>query len=184
MITPATARILVVDDNRNMRYIVREMLKAAGMPRIAEAESAQSALSIASRFPIDLAIIDWQMAPVDGVELTKMIRNGAAGPNAETKILIMTAHTELARVAAARDAGVHGMLRKPITARLLLSRVSSALSDTRPFVRAGGFYGPDRRHGQTPCYEGPLRRASDASYDDDIVLDDAPLSAWNPRTAA
>lgn len=178
MITLATARVLIVDDNRNMRFIVREVLNAVGVTRVTEAANAREALSITNRFYIDLAIIDWQMAPIDGIALTKMIRNGAAGPNAKARIVMMTAHTEHARVAAARDAGVHGMICKPITAQQLLDRVSKAFMDNRPFVRTDNFFGPDRRRCAQPGYAGPFRRASDVAEDDSFVLDDAPIRAW------
>jgi DNA-binding response OmpR family regulator len=82
-------------------------------------------------------------------------------------ILMLTAHTEASRVAAARDAGVSGFIKKPISARLLFDRVANALTDTRAFVRAADFFGPDRRRGETPGYAGPWRRESDtaAAYD-------------------
>jgi DNA-binding response OmpR family regulator len=78
---------------------------------------------------------------------------------------MLTAHTEASRVAAARDAGVTGFVRKPISARALFDRVSSALTDTRMFIRTDTFFGPDRRHGQAPGYAGPFRRASDRSQE-------------------
>ena len=48
---------------------------------------------------------------------------------------------------AARDAGVSGFIKKPISARLLFDRISNVLTDTRLFVRSVDFFGPDRRRG-------------------------------------
>ncbi len=81
---------------------------------------------------------------------------------------MLTAHTEASRVAAARDAGVTGFLKKPISARMLFERMSSALLDDRPFVRTPDFFGPDRRRGATPGYSGPFRRAEDRGDTFDI----------------
>jgi hypothetical protein len=59
---------------------------------------------------------------------------------------------------------------------VLFDRISSALTDTRMFIRTPTFMGPDRRHGQTAHYAGPFRRESDgalAGAQDTLDLDDA-----------
>ncbi len=168
----ANVQVLIVDDNRQMRFLVRTILRAAGMYRVAEADSAQEALDLMNRFTVDLMIADWHMAPVDGIALTKRVRAGYEAPNRDVPIVMLTAHTELARVAAARDAGVHGLVRKPISTQLLLNRVSAALTDQRPFVTSPTFYGPDRRRAAARDYGGPYRRASDREVD--FMVDDTP----------
>jgi DNA-binding response OmpR family regulator len=105
------------------------------------------------------------MQPVDGLSFTRMMRADSASPNPYMPILMLTAHTEASRVAAARDAGVTGFIKKPISARLLFDRVASALTDTRMFIRTDDFFGPDRRRGAAPGYDGPFRRSICASPD-------------------
>ncbi len=165
-------QILIVDDNRQMRFLVRSLLRAAGLRRIAEASGADEAFDLINRFPVDLVILDWNMTPVDGVALTQRLRLGRESPNHQVPIVMLTAHTERARVAAARDAGVHGLVRKPISAQMLLDRVGAALTDTRLFVRSATFYGPDRRRSYNPDYIGPKRRRADR--EDETIIDDAP----------
>ncbi len=154
-------QVLVVDDNRQVRHLMRSLLRAAGVYRVAEAEGALEAFDLMNRFPVDLVLVDWLMKPVDGIAFTKMVRRSEDTPNAFVPILMMTAHTEISRVAAARDAGVTGFLKKPISARLLFDRMSAALLDGREFVHSDHFVGPDRRRGQHPRYAGPRRRATD-----------------------
>ncbi len=168
----ANVQVLIVDDNRQMRFLVRTILRAAGMYRVAEADSAQEALDLMNRFTVDLVIADWHMSPTDGIALTRRIRTGHEAPNREVPIVMLTAHTELARVAAARDSGIHGLVRKPISTQLLLNRVSAALTDQRPFVTSPTFYGPDRRRSAGRDYGGPFRRASDREVD--FMVDDTP----------
>ena len=100
-----------------------------------------------------------------------MLRWDDDSPNPYVPILMLTAHTEASRVAAARDAGVTGFVKKPISARLLFERIASALTDARMFVRSGDFCGPDRRRGQDSDYAGPFRRASDHA-DETVDVDD------------
>jgi len=153
--------LLVVDDNAQMRHLVRALLRAGGIHRVTEAETANDALAVMRTHPIDLVLLDWKMAPIDGLAFARMLRWDTRSPNPYVPILMLTAHTEASRVAAARDAGVTGFVKKPISARLLFERLTSALTDTRMFVRSDDFFGPDRRHGMAPGYHGPRRRSTD-----------------------
>lgn len=170
--------VLVVDDNKQMRFLVRCLLRAGGISKVTEAETGAQAFDVMRGRPVDLIIVDWKMAPLDGLAFTQMVRRNQDSPNPYIPILMLTAHTEISRVAAARDAGVSGFVKKPISARLLFDRISNVLTDTRMFVRTDTFFGPDRRFGQDPHYAGPLRRESDKRSDDEAVdLDDLRWSA-------
>ncbi len=177
MATLNDIHVLVVDDNKQMRFLVRCLLRAGGISKVTEAETGGMALEIMSARPVDLIIVDWKMAPLDGLAFTQMVRRNHDSPNPYVPILMLTAHTETSRVTAARDAGVSGFVRKPISARLLFDRISNVLTDTRMFVRTRGFFGPDRRFGQDPHYAGPLRRESDSGDDESLDLDDLRWSA-------
>lgn len=174
-------QVMIVDDNRQMRFVLRCMLRALGVYRVLEAEAALDAYALMSKTQIDFLLVDWNMQPVDGLAFTKMVRLSEDSPNPYVPILMITAHTELSRVAAARDVGVTGFLRKPITPRMLLERINAALLDPRPFVRAAGYFGPDRRRGPKPNYAGPYRRAGEpdaqSPKDDAFDLDDMRWSA-------
>ena len=153
--------VLLVDDNKQMRTLLRAMVRAGGVTRISEAETALDAFEIMRATPVDLVSVDWRMRPIDGITFTRMARNDHDAPNPYIPILMVTAHTEISRVAAARDAGVTGFVKKPITSRLLFDRISQALTDQRMFIRSDTFFGPDRRHDQYPEYNGPYRRSTD-----------------------
>lgn len=153
--------VLLVDDNDQMRLLVRCLLRAGGLTNISDARGAAQAFEIMRERSVDLVIVDWMMQPVDGLAFTRMMRWEAASPNPYMPILMLTAHTEASRVAAARDAGVTGFIKKPISTRLLFDRVASALTDTRMFIRSDDFCGPDRRRGVISGYAGPFRRAAD-----------------------
>ena len=167
--------VLVVDDNRQTLQLLRCMLRAGGISRVIEVESAQDALTVMHAKPIDLVLLDWQMRPIDGLELTRMLRRNVDSPAPFVPILMLTAHTEASRVTLARNAGVNGFIKKPISTQLLFDRVAGALTDTRMFVRSVNFVGPDRRRGAKTTYTGPFRRESDQG--DVIDLDDLRICA-------
>ncbi|MBL8546334.1 MAG: response regulator [Hyphomonadaceae bacterium] len=183
MATLNDIHVLVVDDNKQMRFLVRCLLRAGGISKVTEAETGAQAFSVMSASTVDLIIVDWKMAPLDGLAFTNMVRRHAKSPSPYIPILMLTAHTEISRVAAARDAGVSGFVKKPISARLLFDRISNVLTDTRMFVRTDSFFGPDRRFGQDPHYAGPQRRDSDKPETsespavDELDLDDLRWSA-------
>lgn len=168
--------VLMVDDSRQMRFLIRCLLRASGIYHMSEAETAAEGLAIMRETPVDLVVLDWKMEPIDGLAFARMLRWSNESPNPYVPILMMTAHTEASRVAAARDAGVTGFVRKPISARLLFERISFALTDTRLFVRSVDFFGPDRRKGQAPDYRGPFRRRADIG-EDTFDIDDVRVRA-------
>jgi two-component system, chemotaxis family, chemotaxis protein CheY len=172
MASASDIHVLVVDDNKQMRFLVRCLLRAGDITNVSEAATASEAFSVMRDKRVDLVIVDWMMDPVDGLEFTRMVRWDSDSPNPYVPLLMLTAHTEVSRVAAARDAGVTGFIKKPISTRLLFERVSSALTDTRVFIRSDDFLGPDRRHGQMAHYSGPFRRSTDAGAFDTLDLDD------------
>ena len=157
----AGLRVLVVDDNAHMRAIVGAILKSAGINHIREAAHGGHALVMLKDFPADVAIVDFQMAPVDGLEFTKKVRDAATSPNPYLPIIMMTGYAEQSRVVQARDAGVNEFLVKPITAQSLFSRIAEIVERPRAFVRCETYFGPDRRRRTTDNYAGPWRRHDD-----------------------
>jgi len=164
--------VLVADNNERMRLLVRCLLRAGGLTKISEAGTAADAFEIMQRRRVDLVIVEWTMHPVDGIAFTRMLRRGNSSPNPYVPILMLTSHAEASRIAAARDAGVTGVIKKPLSTRLLFDRVAGALNDARPFIHSADFFGPDRRRGTPADYAGPFRRATDPEAMQTIDLDD------------
>lgn len=156
-----TLHILLVDDNANMREIVSTMLSALGVGRVTQAEDGYQALAMLAQTPADIAIIDYRMAPMDGVAFTRHIRHSKDSPDTELPVIMMTGHSELSRVTSARDAGVTEFVAKPVDLYSLKKRLEAVILRPRPYIRAGDFYGPDRRRQNLPDYQGPWRRSMD-----------------------
>ncbi|MBI1251881.1 MAG: response regulator [Alphaproteobacteria bacterium] len=168
----ASFQALIVDDNRQMRFLLRSLLSAGGLYRVSEAESAEEALAMMRRTPVDVVLVDWCMRPTDGIAFTRMVRSDPVSPNPYIPIIMVTAHSEKIRVQEARDAGVNTFLVKPVSTRMLFERVQFALNDMRRFVKSPTYFGPDRRFVKDDAaYRGPLRRASDRDQQEDVCLD-------------
>ena len=154
-------RVLLVDDNQHMRAIVTTVLAGVGVRHLRETRDGAEALEALKDWPADVAIVDFQMFPIDGVEFTRMVRNSPESRNPYLPIVMMTGHSERTRVMEARDAGVTEFVAKPLTAKSVLERLQAVIYRPRPFVRASTYFGPDRRRREDPTYTGPWRRAAD-----------------------
>lgn len=154
-------RVLVVDDNQHMRSIVVAILKSAEIQHIREARDGADALAVLKEWPADIAIIDLQMAPVDGLAFTRRVRDPETSSNPYIPIIMMTGYAEHTRVIEARDAGVSEFLVKPITAKGVLDRLNAAVFKPRDFVRTATYFGPTRRRLQQTGRHVPRRRAGD-----------------------
>lgn len=149
---------LVAEDNEFARKIVRDMLKALGARGPRYAKDGVEALNMAKIYPIDIALVDWDMPVVDGIEFTEFIRHSDDSPNPFLPIIMMTAFSEVPRVIEARDKGVNEYLIKPFSAAQLLKRIQMVVEHPRPFVRTDNFFGPDRRRRSKSNYKGEERR--------------------------
>jgi len=140
-----TLKVLVADDSRPMRSLIKSFLLGFGVKEMFEAADANEAFEEVKSNEPDIVITDWRMPPTDGLDLVRQIRIDMESPNPYLPIIMLTGFTELHRVKQARDAGVTAFLAKPISAAALYRRLCTVIDDQRPFVRVGEFFGPDRR---------------------------------------
>lgn len=161
MFSLKSLNVLLVDDNQNMRAIASAVLHSADIRNVYEAAEGATAFDLLRRHAIDLAIVDFNMFPLDGVEFTRLVRTSPDSPNPFLPIIMMTGHSERSRVYEARDAGVTEFIVKPITAKAVLDRLNAVIMRPRPFIRSRDYVGPCRRRRDTPDYAGPFRRSSE-----------------------
>lgn len=150
-------KVLVVEDNLHFRNLVRSILGAIGVPTIEEARDGAEAIEVLNSFDADLAIVDWKMDGVDGIECVRRIRAGGAESNRDLPMIMVTGYTEPGLLREARDAGVDDVLAKPISAKSLMSRIMSVMEKRRKFIDSGDYAGPDRRRAEHD-FDGGDRR--------------------------
>ncbi|WP_300289242.1 response regulator [Brevundimonas sp.] len=151
----------MVDDNAHVRLILMSVLASVGLNKIRQACDGTEALEILRTRTFDFAIVDYSMAPMNGLEFTRFLRNpGSVSPH--LPIIMVTGHSEQEHVFKARDAGVNEFLVKPIVPAAVLKRVEMLVFHPRPFISGDTYFGPDRRRAKR---DGPLnmgRRSTDA----------------------
>ena len=158
--------VLIIDDSAFMRKTLIKMLESFGFKNILDAADAVDGLSYLKQSKVDVVIADWVMDPLDGIELTKIIRSGSDTPNPYVPIIILSGHTELYRIKTARDAGATEFLAKPVSSETLLKRLISVVQNSREFIEGRTYKGPDRRRKKDESYRGEERRSFDGAARD------------------
>ena len=170
----ANVKFLVVEDNKFMATVVRRVLNSLGTKEVRECADGADALKVLKTFPADIVITDWAMEPLDGIELTRMIRNASDSVNPYVPIIMLTAYSEMIRIVEARDAGVNEFVVKPISVNTLFSRIQAVIEKPRPYIRINNFFGPDRRRKDMP-FEKPDRRTGRSTLPDSVGSDEPEL---------
>jgi diguanylate cyclase (GGDEF)-like protein len=113
-------RVLVVDDDGSMRALLRAMLLGAGH-EVYEAADGKQAFELALDIQPQIMIVDWMMPTMDGIELTRSMRQTKTGRG--IYILILTGLEEDDKLVEAFEAGVDDFMSKPLKPRLLAARL-------------------------------------------------------------
>lgn len=121
------ARVLVVEDEQQMRRMIGRVLAAAGH-RVLEAENGEKALSLLAAGIPDLVITDLFMPEKEGIETIRAIRQN----HPDLPIIAMTGggyHGNLQLLSVAEKFGANARLAKPFRSDELLAVVAKVLSN-------------------------------------------------------
>ncbi len=133
----AGRRVLVVEDNATNQQVALGMLANLGVAADAVGDGAE-ALKALSGVPYDMVLMDVQMPVMDGLEATRGIRAGIAGPvNRNVPVVAMTAHALQGDRERCLESGMNDYLSKPVKPRDLAAALIRNLdlgADAEPEV--------------------------------------------------
>lgn len=121
----ASLKILVIDDQEFVRTIVKKMLQQLGTGTVLEAQDGVSGLDSVRDNRPDLVICDIQMRPMDGFGFVRQLR--ASDAVAATPVIMLTAHTDAATIARAKDLDIGAFLAKPVLPPALKEKITQVL---------------------------------------------------------
>lgn len=118
----ASLRSLVVDDSRAMRMILRRILSQVGysVTEAGDGVEALAALTEPGELPV-LALIDWNMPNMNGLDLIKEIRRRPE--YSRMTLMMVTTEGEQAQIVRALAAGAHEYVIKPFTPDAILEKL-------------------------------------------------------------
>ena len=139
-------RFLVIDDSRFCRTLIKNALAIYKIGNILEAGDAAEALKTLEAIAVDFILLDYEMPGSDGVELTRRIRWSECDVlDPQIPIIMISSHTDQSIILAARDAGIHEFIGKPVVPTELFKRIRATIEQPRKFIIAETYRGPDRR---------------------------------------
>jgi DNA-binding response OmpR family regulator len=122
------ARVVVADDDADIRDLVAFKLEAAGMDVVAVADGA-AALEACQHVPPDLVILDVMMPGMSGLDVCRALRDSIG--LAQVPVILLTARAQESDVAQGFDAGADDYVVKPFSPRELAARVNAVMSRAR-----------------------------------------------------
>jgi len=106
-----TLRVALVDDSTLARNSINRVLKNLGLNNVIEFEDGCFAIEYLKNNEIDLLITDYNMPKVNGIELTKFMKN--SGEHSHVPILMVSSEARDAHLAKVYEVGVDAILNKP-----------------------------------------------------------------------
>ncbi len=118
-------RLLIVDDEDDIRLIARMSLERIGGWEVLDAGSAEAAVAAARSGPLDAVLLDVMMPGVDGPGTLELLRPVIG---AETPVIFLTAKTQTADRERLSELGAAGLIAKPFDPMTLPDEVSAQLA--------------------------------------------------------
>jgi len=123
--------VLLVEDNRHMISILRNIFQIGKIRDVHHATDAVAALEILNTSPIDIAIFSDAIEGISALDLTNLIREAPDSPQPDLPIIFLMAQPTKRHLKQAIDAGASFCIKQPLSAQLLLERIKWSLDKAR-----------------------------------------------------
>lgn len=119
-------RILIAEDNPNLRQVIVNIVKKIGYAQVLEAEDGEIAWQFIQRGGVDIVLTDWAMPGLDGMQLLKKIRT-ATMPTRDIPFLMITAADTKNAILSAGKEGVDAYIIKPFSVNTIMDKITEAI---------------------------------------------------------
>jgi two-component system chemotaxis response regulator CheY len=116
-----TMRVLIVDDSRVMRMLLRRMVNELGIDDVVEAGNGQEALERVDSHVPDLAMVDWNMPVMNGLDFVSALRERRDCDR--VKVIMVTSESDPRQIYEALKAGADEYAMKPIDREILADKL-------------------------------------------------------------
>ena len=132
--------ILLADSHKTMRQAIKSGIRAiTGGDSVEFIEAVDGSMALAELMhrpsTVDVALIDWEMAPMNGGSFLRMLRNDHGyQAHRTTPVIVITGHPSPEVMSSALRAGASALIPKPVIPATLVSRIKTVLSGKTDFV--------------------------------------------------
>lgn len=120
-------RVLVAEDNANLRKVIVNIVKKIGFTGVMEAEDGEIAWQFIQRGGVDIVVTDWAMPGLDGMQLLRKIRK-ADPPTSNLPFLMITAADTKTAILSAGKEGVDAYIIKPFSVATIKEKIEEAFA--------------------------------------------------------
>ena len=131
MTTNNAQTILVVEDEATIREVLRRYLEREGF-RVTEARDGYETLDAVAEAAPDLIILDLMLPGIDGLTITRHLRQTTSGAKKDVPIIMLTARGETSDRIRGLDLGADDYIAKPFSPREVVSRIHAVLRRSAP----------------------------------------------------
>ena len=121
-------RVLIAEDNPNLRKVIVNIVKKIGFSDIVECEDGESAWEVVSKGGVGLVLTDWAMPGMNGLDLIKHIR-ASKPPVSKIPILMITAADNKDSIMQAGKEGVDAYVIKPFSVKTIMDKIEEAVNN-------------------------------------------------------
>jgi DNA-binding NtrC family response regulator len=122
--TDKKIRILIVDDESDLRNLLNHVLTQAGY-EVVEAPGGEEALNILQRETFDIALLDIQMPNINGIQVLKYLQKNSPS----TKAIMLTGYAGLKNAMEAKQFGATDFINKPYNIEDILATVERLVNE-------------------------------------------------------
>ena len=153
----ASTRVLVVGAKGQTGPLMRTVLTAAGLSKVALIDEPRRALEMLCAEPFDAVFVE-ATARLDDVSFALAVRRSNLALDPMIPIFAVYSGARRRDVEQERDDGITDVICRPVSPKTIADKLRLALAAPRPFIAAADFFGPDRRAKERP-WRGEDRRA-------------------------
>ena len=119
-------RVLVAEDNPNLRKVIVNIVKKIGFAEIVEADDGQHAWELIEQGGVDIVLTDWNMPRMTGLDLLQKIRE-APKPISNIPFLMITAADTKNAILSAGQEGADAYIIKPFSVNTIVEKIEEAV---------------------------------------------------------
>ncbi len=128
-------RVLLTDDSKTIRMVLRDVLTQLGYTDVLEAENGAKALEIVAQGGVEVLLLDLHMPVLDGLGTLKQLKSDPK--TASIPVVIISSDTDMRVIDQARQLGAIGYIKKPFKADAMQKALAVALETQRRASASG-----------------------------------------------
>jgi CheY-like chemotaxis protein len=158
----AQLRVMLLSGKTHGAQTLRSVLSLAGVTNILALDDPRKALEHLTLENFDAVFADDNCEKVSDLTFAMAVRRRGGILNPMVPIFVFQEQARRRDVEEARDTGATDFLTCPISPKTVMTKLEAALTNPRPFIKAPGFFGPDRRAKTRTAWSGEERRSRQA----------------------